>query len=107
MKFLVLIFSLYMLALPAIAQRVDICAETEICAADDECTDDACSDEEKEDCGSFCACSCCVHIVSTNLQLPAISSEKVTLKSLDLNFYHNISLPSNHFGNIWQPPRVV
>ena len=96
-----------MLALPVIAQRVDACAETEVCAEEVElCLADDCSDEEEDDCGSFCACSCCVHIVSVNLQSPATTVEKILKKNTLLCFYDNISLPSNYFGNIWQPPKL-
>lgn len=96
-----------MLALPAIAQRVDACAETEVCAEGaDECLADDCSDEKKDDCGSYCACSCCVHIVSVNFQSPVATVEKTHEKNILPGFYHNISLPSNYFGNIWQPPKL-
>jgi hypothetical protein len=107
MKFLVLLFSLYMLALPAIAQQVDVCQDTEVCTADDACEDDGCSEEEADDCGSFCACSCCVHIVSVNNYSPVCTVVKAEEKNILLSFYHNISLPSNYFGNIWQPPRAA
>jgi hypothetical protein len=60
----------------------------------------------KEDCGAFCTCSCCVHIVSVNFQSPVIVIDKAFTKNKLLSFYDNISLSSNYFGNIWQPPRI-
>jgi hypothetical protein len=62
--------------------------------------------EEEEDCGNFCRCSCCVHIVSVNFQSAFIVCDKPLLQKKQLSFYHNISLPSNYFGNIWQPPKM-
>ena len=104
-KIIALIFSIYLLILPCVA-----CAET------DTCNDDLQSSvtqtgnhpepgKEKEDCGSFCTCSCCVHIVSVNFQLYKISAEKLLDRNRLRLFYDDISLPSNYFGNIWQPPK--
>jgi hypothetical protein len=61
---------------------------------------------EKEDCGNFCACSCCVHIVSVNFQSQMISIDKPFEETAKQAFYQNVSLPSNYFGNIWQPPKM-
>ena len=103
---MMLIFCVYLLALPVMA-----------CAGEDNCNDateqiikqtnNHTDHEEKEDgCGSFCTCSCCVHIVSVNFQSPVISIDKPVEENTTLSFYHNISLPSNYFGNIWQPPKM-
>lgn len=103
-KKILLIFSIYLLVLPAMA-----CAEIGGCAEEEQyCFNaaDDCEDEERSDCGSFCACSCCVHIVSVNFQSPETTVEKILEKNTLLCFYDNISIPSNYFGNIWQPPRV-
>jgi hypothetical protein len=99
-----LIFSIYLFLLPGIA-----------CAGSSSCDDGVQSsvsqtanhdDHEKEDCGAFCTCSCCVHIVSVNFQSPVISIDKPIVKTTKLSFYHNVSLSSNYFGNIWQPPKM-
>jgi len=100
-----LIFSLYLLMLPGIA-----------CAGEDTCNDEPVNatgqtashsdHEDEEDCGNFCTCSCCVHIVSVNFQSAVISNDKTLLKNEQLSFYYSISLPSNYFGNIWQPPKM-
>jgi hypothetical protein len=103
-KTILLIFSVYLLLLPGIA-----------CAGTDNCSDQAGSSvaktagdgqHEKEDCGNFCTCSCCVHIVSVNFQSPIINIDKPVEESVKHFFYHNVSLPSNYFGNIWQPPKM-
>ena len=99
-----LIFSIYLFLLPGIA-----------CAGENDCKDEVEAvvtkatnhdEHEKEDCGNFCTCSCCVHIVSVNFQSPVISIDKQLSESKTLSFYHNISLHSNYFGNIWQPPKM-
>ena len=101
-----LIFSIYLLVLPGLA-----CAVTDTCTDESEITvtktaNNADHDGEKDDCGSFCTCSCCIHIVSVNFQSPAIGSNKPLLKNIQLSTYYSISLPSNYFGNIWQPPKM-
>ncbi|MEP7238608.1 MAG: DUF6660 family protein [Ferruginibacter sp.] len=104
MKIIVFIFSIYLLVLPGMA-----CAET------DGCTDELQSSvtqtgnhtqHEQEDCGAFCTCSCCVHIVSVSFQIPVIIIDKPVVKGKLLSCYNNILLPSNYFGNIWQPPKI-
>lgn len=101
-----LIFSLYLLVLPGIA-----------CAGEDNCSDEPENitekagnhndhEDEKDDCGSFCTCSCCIHIVSVNYQQAVVINDKPVLKNKQLSSYYSISLPSNYFGNIWQPPRM-
>jgi len=103
-KRILIIFSVYLLLLPAMA-----------CAGVDTCNDEventvakaATHDEhEKEDCGNFCSCSCCVHIVSVNFQSPLLVVNKPLAADQKHALYHNISLPSNYFGNIWQPPKM-
>ncbi len=102
---MLLIFSIYLLALPGIA-----CAVTDVCSDEAEHvvtqTDNHTSNEDEEDCGNFCTCSCCVHIVSVNFQAAVILNEKQLFKNKQLSSYYSISLPSNYFGNIWQPPKM-
>ena len=99
-----LIFSVYLFLLPGIA-----------CAGEDNCKDELETvvtkaadneDHEKEDCGNFCTCTCCVHIAPVNFQAQAITIDKQVQEITKHSFYHNISLPSNYFGNIWQPPKM-
>ncbi|MGB4844750.1 MAG: DUF6660 family protein [Ferruginibacter sp.] len=103
MKIFVFIFSLYLIILPGIT-----------CAAAFGCTDeiqnsitqtDNHTDDEDEDCGSFCTCSCCMHIVTVSTAFQEMLMEKPVINPNHF-FYTNISLPSNYFGNIWQPPRM-
>ena len=104
---MMLVFCVYLLALPVVA-----CAGTDNCmdAATElivkQTADQADHEENEDGCGNFCTCSCCLHIVSVNFQSPLISIVKPIIKSKKLLFYHNISLPSNYFGNIWQPPKM-
>src|SRR5688572_2639601 len=97
---------MYLLVLPCLA-----CAETDLCADDQQTSvtqtmDHEEHEDENDGCGSFCDCTCCVHIVSANFQSPVIIIDKPLLKNSMQIFYKNISLPSNHFGNIWQPPKM-
>ena len=103
-----LIFSVYLLALPVVscAESLACADEIEICQAADDCTED-CTDERPDGCDSFCSCSCCVHIVSVNFPVPQFTELKPVISNELLNTYTDIFLPSNHFGNIWQPPRIA
>jgi hypothetical protein len=87
------------------------------CAGTDGCADELQSsvtqtenhsrhEKKTEDCGAFCTCSCCVHIVSVNFQTPVIIIDKPLIKSKQLSVYNKISPHSNYFGNIWQPPKI-
>jgi hypothetical protein len=101
-----LIFSIYLLVLPGIAcAGTDGCAD-EIQSAVTQTGNNTGHENEKEDCGAFCTCSCCVHIVSVSFQSPVIIVDKPLIKSKQQSVYNNISLPSNYFGNIWQPPKM-
>jgi hypothetical protein len=99
-----LIFSIYLFVLPGLA-----CAETDICADDLQSSVSQTANHDKheeEDCGNFCTCSCCVHIISVNFQSLKIIIDKQLATNNLLSIYNNISLPSNYFGNIWQPPKI-
>ncbi len=107
-KIILFIFSLYLLVLPVVS-----CAEVdgrmdELQSSVTQTQTETHSGNEKktEDCGAFCTCSCCVHIVSVSFQSPVIIIDKPLLKSKQQSVYNNISLPSNYFGNIWQPPKI-
>jgi hypothetical protein len=105
-KTILLIFSLYLLALPVLAcTGEDNCSVKEESAVTQTAAHSGHEDEE-DGCGSFCTCSCCVHIVSVNFQTAIIIDNKPLLKNKQLSSYYSISLPSNYFGNIWQPPKM-
>jgi hypothetical protein len=104
LKIFVFILSIYLLVLPGLT-----CAETGMCTDDVQSSvtqADNHPENEPEDCGSFCTCSCCMHIVSANFQSLKTAAEKPLAKNKLPFFYNNISLPSNYFGNIWQPPKI-
>jgi len=103
-KIFVFLFSVYLLVLPGVS-----CAETLVCA--DETTQliqaENHEEHQEEDCGSFCNCSCCVHIVSVNYQQNVLEVKKTVLVNSRVFFYCDVTIPSNYFGNIWQPPRLA
>jgi hypothetical protein len=53
----------------------------------------------------FCSCDCCGQIFYPNFQLEKIAAKKVLEKTKQQFFYRNITLSSDFFGNIWQPPK--
>lgn len=105
-KLLTLILGIYMLVLPCMP-----------CMDSDECTGPATipvvqsagqhdHGDEEEACAPFCSCACCGHIVTSNSQaLKMVTVKPVAGKRLP-SYYNSISLPSDFFGNIWQPPRI-
>jgi hypothetical protein len=106
-KFLTIIFAFYVLILPCIP-----------CADKDECNDstkteitNATNDHkdhqhENKNCNPFCSCACCGHIFFPNFRLEKITVTKHLENLKQQFFYTNISLSSNFFGNIWQPPKL-
>ena len=107
MKFLTIIFAFYLLFLPCIP-----------CADKEECNDNSKTEitssstnhkdhkNEKENCNPFCSCACCGQIYYPNI----LSNKVVITKPIGNDklqfFYTNISLSSDFFGNIWQPPKL-
>ncbi|HAO45399.1 MAG TPA: hypothetical protein DCQ97_00630, partial [Chitinophagaceae bacterium] len=63
--------------------------------------------DEEESCAPFCNCACCGHIVTSNFNSLKITAVKPVVSKRQACFYNSITLPSDHFGNIWQPPRVT
>ena len=103
MKTILIIFTIYLLVLPGIAcAGENICIEPQNTAAQ---TAGHSNHEEEDGCGSFCTCSCCVHIVSVNFQQAAYIKVPV------LNFQSFKSLYKDEFQSynlhsIWQPLRL-
>ncbi len=60
---------------------------------------------ENEGCNPFCSCECCGQLIFSNFQ----PDKNVVTKPIENqklhSFYKNIFLSSDHFGNIWQPPK--
>jgi hypothetical protein len=103
-KLLAVIFAFYILLLP--------CAP---CTDADECNDRPAAamssvstghdDHENEACNPFCSCACCGQIVYTNFQ-PGKEALPKSFRNLKRQFFYtSISLSSDFFGNIWQPPK--
>jgi hypothetical protein len=102
-KFLTLIFAFYILLLPGMP-----CMDTGECneASQTEISkSQAAPQQENEDCSPFCNCACCGHILTPNFQLNKISIADPFAKQKKQSCYHSVSLSSDFFGNIWQPPR--
>jgi len=59
---------------------------------------------ENEPCTPFCSCACCGH-GSLTLHMNKITLARPQAKKQQSFFYNNISLSSDFFGNIWQPPK--
>ncbi|MBS1752782.1 MAG: hypothetical protein KF741_06270 [Ferruginibacter sp.] len=104
MKIIVFLFSLYLLALPGIS-----CAQSIGCA--NEIQNSTAKSEngkqhQDEDCGTFCTCTCCVHVVTVNQFLSQAVIINNTGNHHNYFNYSKHKIPSNYFGNIWQPPRI-
>jgi len=101
------IFSIYLFLLPCIASAgEDYCSDLALDRTVKQTSNHKNHDEQEDACGNFCTCSCCVHIVSVNFQSPEICMDKPIIENAKLSLHYNITLPSNYFGNIWQPPKM-
>jgi len=60
---------------------------------------------ENEACNPFCSCACCGQVFYPNFHLAKIAA-KPTAHLKQQFFYTNVSLSSDYFGNIWQPPKI-
>lgn len=62
--------------------------------------------DQDDHCSPFCTCACCATFF-TAFSITPINLQKTVAFATDKKVaIHNFSLPSNHFGNIWQPPKV-
>jgi hypothetical protein len=87
------------------------------CSDTDKCTDNSQTEianhskdpkdhqNENDNCNPFCSCACCGQVFYPNFQLGRIASSKPVQNLKQFFFYTNISLSSDFFGNIWQPPK--
>ena len=103
-KFLIKIFSIYILLLPCIAcTDVNECVDTLKISSYQQPSE---NHHEEEACNPFCNCACCGHVVSPN----SINNEIIVTGFLfpkKQNFFYNsISLSFDFYGNIWQPPKI-
>ena len=56
-------------------------------------------------CSPFCCCSCCGASMCVKLYFPEIEWAK-PIFSVNTFFSLYISILSNYYGNIWQPPKM-
>lgn len=105
-KLLTIIFSFYLLVLPLLP-----CMDDDTCSKISQITSvvkasHSDQKESQENCNPFCNCMCCSNIATPNF----VQYKTVTAKNNDVDtvhsFYQNISLPSDFFGNIWEPPKI-
>lgn len=105
-KLLTLVFSFYFLALPCMpcmdkSECKEQAGTTSITAGSH-----AGHQDEDESCAPFCNCTCCGQIVSESSSALKMATVKQPPDKKQPAFYCSISLPSDYFGNIWQPPRI-
>ncbi len=60
---------------------------------------------EDESCSPFCSCACCGQVCYINFQLTNMAVVTSLANTAQYFMYTNSFLPSNLFGNIWQPPK--
>ncbi|MFM9911889.1 MAG: DUF6660 family protein [Chitinophagaceae bacterium] len=105
-KFLILLFAYYILLLPCFP-----CTDTDECIINTKSaipissTDHPDDNPENEGCSPFCSCSCCGHIFVPNFQLEKVAVSKPIDNLTKQFFYATVSLSSDCFGSIWQPPK--
>jgi hypothetical protein len=105
-KFLISILAFYILLLPCFPctdtdEHINTC-KTEIASNSIDNND---HQHENEACNPFCSCACCGQVFYSNFLLEKNVSAKPAENLKQLFFYTNISLSSDFFGNIWQPPK--
>lgn len=105
-KLLTFILGLYVLALPCMpCMDNDECNEP-VTVSVSQPADQHNHQDEEEACAPFCNCACCGHIVTSSVHTLKITAVKPGAAKRLPSYYNSISLSSDHFGNIWQPPRV-
>lgn len=107
MKFLTITFAFYILILPcfpcADKEECNDSSKTQITTSSSDHKD---HQHESENCNPFCSCACCGQIFFPNFHPDkAVNSKPIGILKQQF-FYTNISLSSDFFGNIWQPPKL-
>jgi len=106
-KFLTLLFAFYIFLLPGVpCTDTDECKDNSQTASVSSFTDHKDHQHENETCNPFCNCTCCAQIFYPSFQPEKVVAAKPLGNLKQQFFYTNISLSSDFFGNIWQPPKV-
>ncbi|WP_394799436.1 DUF6660 family protein [Ferruginibacter lapsinanis] len=106
-KFLTVIFAIYILLLPCIT-----CADSNECSNTTQSTvfkpsaNHQNHQHEEEACNPFCNCICCGSITVSNILLNKTEGGHFLTTKKRKPFYKSISLSSDFYGNIWQPPKI-
>jgi hypothetical protein len=105
-KFLTILFAFYILILPCIpCEDINICKDNTKSEVTSTTTEQH-ESSENEKCNPFCSCACCGQILYPNFQYKKEAAASKPLGNPKQQFlYINITLSSNFFGNIWQPPK--
>lgn len=105
MKYFLVIFSVYFLALSlmpctdALGMNTPNTSKTEITQTHNNDTD------HNDFCSPFCICSCCNTPVNITFDLLSIKVNNPIASNLKISVF-NFSLASNYYGSIWQPPKI-
>ena len=104
-KLLTFLFAFYILLLPCIP-----CTDKAECDNDSKTETPQSTNHQKhqhneEACSPFCNCACCGQTLLSSLNLTKNIIAKPLLQQKQQYCYNNITLTSNFFGNIWQPPK--
>ncbi|MBS1760547.1 MAG: hypothetical protein JST23_10530 [Bacteroidetes bacterium] len=100
------IFAVYVMLLPALP-CVDK-GEANISSIENSLNTASHQEDQHSDeaCSPFCNCNCCGQTIASAFHFSKQTSERVIISSYKTILYNSIILPSGHFGNIWQPPRI-
>jgi len=104
-KLLAILFSFYILLLPAVP-----CRDINECNTDKQTAimqpgNHNQHQHEDEGCSPFCSCACCGQSFAPIFQLNKAIVVKPVVKKQSFT-YKNDFISSNFSGNIWQPPRL-
>ena len=104
MKFFILIFSIYLLALSLVP-----CSDAfnECQSIDVEYSNDHDHESDHDDhCTPFCSCSCCgTSMISNSVLIPFLKLRNIVTLSNEVFTFASSSI-SNFLGSIWQPPKL-
>ncbi len=106
MKFLTLLFNLYLLVLPCLpCGDVDDCANENPTALSFQKEDNSKEKHEDDNCTPFCHCDCCI----TTYYFQVNNKEKAYIKPFATKKFPLLDdvFTSNTINIIWQPPKFL